>query len=67
MTRVGLRVMKGHSTVVTSKRADLSVGSTPSIVYIANPALMLPPGKKKWKGVMFLLEAGAVGNQLSGY
>lgn len=60
--------MKGHSTVVTSKREDLSVGSTPSIVYIANPALMLPPGKKKKrKGVMFLLEAGAVGNQLSGY
>lgn len=67
MTRVGLRVMKGHSTVVTRKREDLSVGSTPSIVYVANPALMIPPGKKKRKGVMFLLEAGAVGNQLSGY
>lgn len=64
MTRVGLGVMTGHGTVVTSKQEDLSVGSIPSLVYIASSALCSL--LEKQKGVMFLLEAGAMGNQLPG-
>lgn len=51
MTRVGLGVKEGHSTVVTLKQEDLSAGSIPSIVYIENHALMLPPGKTEGSNV----------------